>query len=173
VTRLFDLQRNIPTSATGNISDDSFSPGRRKRQTIRVAGHGKIGWQHHRHLEQVRSPLSTGRHDSPCHLRCVLLDVVCGTSAGKLNRWCPPTFRGMKLPVAAYSAEVATSAMKAGGYGYAAKENHSVEYAPKTDTSEQDLFVNSPVPRGSQEVIYGCHSHDDAQWNVSFPFQNP
>jgi hypothetical protein len=49
----------------------------------------------------------------------------------------------------------------------------SVEYAPKTNTSEQDLFVNSPVPRGSQEVIYGYHSHDDAQWNVSFPFQNP
>jgi hypothetical protein len=32
--------------------------------------------------------------------------------------------------------------------------------------------VNPPAPRGAQEVIYGCHPHDDSQWNGSFPFLN-
>ena len=86
----------------------------------------------------------------------------------------PAYFPRIEAPCSSYPAEVATLATKAGSYaGMRRRRIISVEYAPKTDTSEQDLVMNPPVPRSSQEVIHGCHSHDDAQWNVSFPFQNP
>ena len=90
VTRLFDLQRGISYERNREYLKTTVPvlvEGDAKRSAAQ--GMGKIGWQHHRHLGQVRSTLSTGRHGFPCHLRCVLHDVVCGTSAGEIESLVP------------------------------------------------------------------------------------
>jgi hypothetical protein len=39
----------------------------------------------------------------------------------------------------------------------------SAKYAPPTNTSEQDVFLNPPVHHGAEDMMGGYHLHNDPQ----------